>query len=157
MEGFLNVDLVDGPGVDVTCDLLKPPWPFETQSVTGLHCEHFIEHVPDLIAFMNEAWRVCVVGALFTIIHPHWTSHRAWMDPTHIRPLPFEAWAYYDKRWREREKLDHYPITCNWHVLAADASLTDEWADKSPEEQKFAVRHYLDVCIDSKIVLVSEP
>jgi hypothetical protein len=156
IEGFVGVDLVAGPGVEVVCDLLKPPWPFEASSITGLRCEHFVEHVPDLIGFMNEAYRVCARGALFTIVHPHWSSHRAWMDPTHIRPLPFEAWAYYDRRWREREKLDHYPITANFQVLSANASLNPPWDTKSPEEQQFAMDHYLNVASDTQVVLVAE-
>jgi SAM-dependent methyltransferase len=120
-EGYAGVDQDRYlPGVSYQCDLVTYPWrlepidrdapAFEIESGAAdrLHCSHFVEHVRDLVGFMNEAHRVLEPGGEMVIIHPYQFSVAAWQDPTHVRALSEVSWIYYDRDWREVNMLEHY-------------------------------------------------
>lgn len=101
-DGFTGVDSIAFEGVDVVADL-KARWPFEDSSVDEVHASHVIEHFTGVerIHIVNELYRVMKPGAKATIITPHWSSCRAYGDPTHCWPPVSEFWFYYlDKKWR---------------------------------------------------------
>jgi predicted SAM-dependent methyltransferase len=124
-EGFTGVDIWDG--ADIVHDLTKFPWPFDDSTVTEAHCSHYVEHTPDLIAFMNELHRVLKKDAQVMIIHPDLRSNRAFQDPTHLRFIPPETWSYFDPNWLKQNGLDHYPITADFEQV----SLGWSWLDQS--------------------------
>lgn len=153
-EGFKGVDIAPGPGVDFVCDLEQFPWkPFEDSSVTEAHVSHYAEHTKDLIAFMNEVWRICEDGAKVTIVGPYYTSIRAWQDPTHTRALSEATWLYFQKPWREINKLDHYNIHCDFEVKNLVLFFNEPWNQKSEEAKRFAVQHYHNVVSDMLVEL----
>ena len=51
IPGFVNVDLVAGPGVDQVADLSKP-WPWADNSIEYVRAWDIIEHLPDKIQTM---------------------------------------------------------------------------------------------------------
>lgn len=147
--GFKGVDIAPGPGVDFVWDLEKFPWePFKDNSVTEVYVSHYAEHTKDLMAFMNEIWRICEDGAKVTILGPYYTSIRAWQDPTHTRVLSEATWLYYNKNWREINKLDHYPINCDFDVTNLILFFNEPWNQKSDEAKRFATQHYFNVVSD---------
>jgi len=78
LEGYLGVDItLDGTEADVCWDLEKYPWPFESNSVDEIFCRHYIEHISDLIMFMNEVYRILKPNAKVTFVAPYYTSVRA--------------------------------------------------------------------------------
>lgn len=82
--GFIGVDNISFDGVDVVHDL-RTQWPWEKESVEEVHCSHFLEHLTNAerVHFWNELYRVMKPGAKAQIIVPHWSSGRAYGDPTH--------------------------------------------------------------------------
>ncbi|HXP32710.1 MAG TPA: methyltransferase domain-containing protein [Acidimicrobiales bacterium] len=100
----------------------------EDSSVEAVYCSHFVEHVYDLIGFMDELWRVCANEAEVVIRHPYAWSSKAWQDPTHVRALVEGSWSYYNLGWRIQEGLDHYPITADFEVVNMDMVLNPELA-----------------------------
>lgn len=133
-DGYDGVD-IRAPDAKYKIDLLKFPWPLESNSVDALHCSHFIEHIPcrevetrDLVgpcdyldhdmflAFFDEVYRVLKSDGEATIIWPALQSCRAFQDPTHRRFIPQEALGYLSEEWRKANKLDHYPVKCNFMV-----------------------------------------
>jgi SAM-dependent methyltransferase len=149
--GFFGVDIA-GKDVDVIWDLEKFPWPFPDNSVDEIVCNHYIEHTKDLIAFMNELYRIMAPGATALIRAPYYNSMRAWQDPTHTRAISDATFLYYNKGWREANKLDHYPITCDFDY-SYGYDFTPDWAMRSEEAKAFAVRHYTNVVMDIQAVL----
>lgn len=106
MEGFLSVDCIEFPEVDVVCDLLKT-WPWKDGTVSEAHCSHVVEHFDAMerVHFVNELYRVMVPGGKAQIITPYWGSCRAYGDPTHKWPPISEFWFYYlSKEWRMGDK-----------------------------------------------------
>jgi len=152
--GFKGVDMISIPGhVDVVWNLNVYPWPFaQFESVSHINCAHFLEHVEDIIKFMNECYRIMKNGARMDIVCPYYTSIRAWQDPTHVRAITQDTFLYFNKSWRREHGLDHYNITTDFNYEFA-FHLNDEWKEKAEEEKIFAIKHYFNVVDDIHVVL----
>lgn len=152
-EGFIGVDQEKIDGVDIVCDLLAYPWPIESDSADELFCSHFVEHLVDLCGFMDECWRILKDGGKIVLIHPYQTSTRAWQDPTHKRAINEVTWYYFNAEWRAMQKLDHYPVKCDFDVEVITASYNEPWNLKSEEARQFAMMHYWNVVSDLTVTL----
>lgn len=151
-EGFVGIDVVRAPGVDIVHDLESYPWPLRDGSVSEIHCSHYVEHVQLLHKFMDECHRVLVPGGKMFVACPYYTSMRSMQDPFHVRPISEATFLYYNKAWRDANRLDHYPIRADFdfqygYVMAPD------WATRSEEARQFAIRHYFNVVSDIHVTL----
>jgi len=144
-EGFTGIDIM--PGSDIVHDLEQFPWPIESESVEEAHCSHYIEHTKDLFKFFDELYRILKPGAKCTIIAPYYSSIRAWQDPTHTRAISEATYLYANKGWREQNKLDHYPVSCDFDYTYGYA-FHPAWQSRSEEARSFAVGHYINVVTD---------
>jgi predicted SAM-dependent methyltransferase len=153
--GFVGVDIAASPNVDVVHDLEQFPWPFEQSSVDEVFCSHYIEHTGDLIKFMNELYRIMKPGAKARIIAPYYTSIRCWQDPTHKRAISEATFMYFHREWRDRNGLNHYPITADFDFVYA-LMLEPEWAKAAEEARKFAIRHYWNAVRDIHVELTKK-
>lgn len=68
------------------------------------------------VAFMDECYRVLKPNGKLTIICPNARSNRAFQDPTHRRFIVAESFGYFNKKWRDDNKLDHYGIESNFEI-----------------------------------------
>jgi len=142
IEGFIGIDVEETPAVDIVHDLNKYPWPFDDNSVDEIHCSHYIEHIPHdikgedkrdgLIQFMDECYRVLKPGSKLTIIAPYYTSIRAYGDPTHCRQICDWTFFYYNKQWRNINKLSHYNIKCDFDA-EYDYHISEEMSLRSEQ------------------------
>lgn len=150
-EGFTGVDL-HAPGA-VRLDV-REPWPWADASVDELHCSHLIEHLTgaEQIHLMNEACRVLKVGCQLTVITPWWNSVRFHQDPTHVKAFPDNAAFYYNKAWRDANKLDHYPITADFDFTVSYSFSDPRWLSANEQARQFAIRYYTNVVDDVIIV-----
>lgn len=196
---WTGVDSIAFPGVDVVCNLVektfrevsKPhpvdsqltlrmpeevfkPWPWADNSVTEVHSSHFIEHLDSMerVHFVNELYRILVPGGKCTLIAPHWSSCRAYGDPTHKWPPVSDFWFYYLKReWRLGNGS-----TVNGQIVGANAPHSDvkyllggfdcdfdaswgyaphpHWQSRNGEAQQFAFQWYKDAIMDIVATLV---
>jgi predicted SAM-dependent methyltransferase len=153
-KGFKGIDIVPGPEVDFVWDLEKFPWePIPDNSVEEVYVSHYAEHTKDLIKFMDEVYRICVPGAKVTILGPYYTSIRCWQDPTHTRALSEATWMYYNQDWLKANKLNHYPIHCDFDVINMVVFFNPPWDKKSEEARQFAQQHYFNVVSDILVEL----
>jgi predicted SAM-dependent methyltransferase len=151
-EDFLGVDRVKTEATDQIVDLEVVPWPWPDASVGAVYSAHYVEHTPDLIAFMNELGRVLLPGGTATIIAPYYTSMRAWQDPTHTRAISEASFLYFNKEWRTREGLDHYPITCDFDFAYA-YSLAPELTTRSQDYRDYAIKYLWNAVNDLHVTL----
>ena len=149
-EGFVGVDALPFDGkVDKVFDLRKTPWPWKSDSVDEVHSSHFIEHLTgaERIPFFNELYRVMRKDAKAQIIVPHWSSGRAYGDPTHQWPPVVEFfWYYLDKPWREAN-APHAGLTCDF-LATWGYSVAPQWQARNQETQMFGINHYREVAQD---------
>lgn len=83
------------PGVNALCDI-EQPLPLKADCVDVVHLSHVMEHVRELIPFMEEVYRVCKSGAQVHVTVPYYTSRGAFRDPTHVRYLTEDTFQYFE-------------------------------------------------------------
>ena len=157
-EGFVGVD--NSPNLDyhdrrkmIRHDLQRRPWPFRTNSVAEVWCSHYVEHTPDLIAFMDEIYRVLSIEGLATITAPFYTSVRAIQDPTHLRSISAETFFYFNKAWREAANIGHYNIKSDFDIIETKYILSEQWKDVTEKELNYAIWHFYNVVTDIIVTL----
>ena len=104
MDGWINTDIVELPGVDVVTNLAygPPSHPFADDSIDEFLLSHVIEHVPNAMLLMERLHRIAKTNALMTIRVPHGSSDDAWEDQTHVRPYFGGSFGYFSQPyyWR---------------------------------------------------------
>jgi hypothetical protein len=172
-EGFKGVDIAPTEAADYVQDLLQFPWSqFADNSVDEIECSHFVEHIPHgdgyedpFFKFFDEIYRILkpaefdpanpniAKSGIVTITCPYYSSMRAWQDPTHQRAISEASFLYLNKQWRIDNKLDHYPISCDFD-FSYGYILDPGWQNRSQESQAFAIKHYINVVTDIQVQLV---
>jgi ubiquinone/menaquinone biosynthesis C-methylase UbiE len=152
-EGFLGVDQIKTPQVDIMANLEEYPWKFaEDDSADEIYCCHYIEHVTDLIKFMDECYRILKVESKMTVIAPYYSSVRAWQDPTHKRAISENTFLYFNKGWRAVNGIEHYPIKSNFN-FSYGYMFNPEWIGRSEEARAFAAKYYVNAVSDIQVIL----
>lgn len=95
LSGYVNVDRVQLPGINVVHDLDVTPWPWEDGSADRITAIDVFEHVADAIAFMAESHRILKAGGILFMRTPHISSLDAFTDPTHKRFPTQYTWDYW--------------------------------------------------------------
>jgi len=171
-EGFKGVDIAKTKDADYVQDLLQFPWSqFKDTSVDEIECSHFVEHIPHgdgyhdpFLQFFDEIYRILkpaefdpanpniATKGFARIVCPYYSSMRAWQDPTHQRAISEASFLYLNKQWRIDNKLDHYPISCDFDFTYGYV-LNPEWQNRNQEAQAFAIQHYKNVVSDIQVIL----
>ena len=103
--GFINLDHIAGPGVDVIADLddcANTPLPFEDNSIDEFLASHLIEHLSNPLPFMQELHRIAKPNAMAVFRVPYGSHDDAFTDPTHVRRYFIGSWGYFSQPlyWR---------------------------------------------------------
>jgi glycosyltransferase involved in cell wall biosynthesis len=118
IAGFVNVDIVAGPGVDQVADLATP-WPWYDNSVEYVRAWDIIEHLPDKIMTMNEIYRVLMPGGRAEIAVPTTDGTGAFQDPTHVSFWNRRSFLYYEAGNPYRERFaNSYGIKARFRTVS---------------------------------------
>jgi glycosyltransferase involved in cell wall biosynthesis len=118
IPGFVNVDIVPGPGVDQVADL-SMPWPWADNSVELVRAWDIIEHLPDKIETMNEIYRVLAPGGRAEIAVPTTDGTGAFQDPTHVSFWNRRSFLYYEAGNPYRERFaNSYGIKARFRTVS---------------------------------------
>ena len=113
--GFENVDICE------PCDRvvdLRGPWPWETGSVSEIRAWDIIEHLPDKIHTMNEAFRVLKPGGRLDIIVPTTEGRGAFQDPTHVSFWNRNSFFYFEVGNPHLTRFEKaYGVRCAYAVI----------------------------------------
>ena len=117
IPGFVNVDIVAGPGVDQVADL-SAPWPWSDNSIEYVRAWDIIEHLPDKIQTMNEIYRVLAPGGRAEIAVPTTDGTGAFQDPTHVSFWNRCSFLYYEAGNPYRERFaNSYGIRARFRTV----------------------------------------
>lgn len=115
-----------------------------------------------LIMFMDEVYRILktevtdpdgsVHGGRIKIIAPYYNSIRCWQDPTHRRAISDATFLYFNKGWRDANKLDHYGIKCDFDFVSG-YDINGQWASKHEEARNYGIVHYTNVINDIHVTM----
>src|SRR3990167_6921383 len=160
-KGFVGVDITKkGTQADIEADLLQFPWTFaKDNSVDETFCSHFIEHIPHLDGYhdpffqvFDEIYRILKPGGLARFVVPYWSSVRAIQDPTHMRSIGEPTFFYLSQAWRKMNKLEHYPIRCNFDLVKVDHAISEEYTGKAQDAVTYQAMHMLNVVNDIMVI-----
>jgi hypothetical protein len=162
-EGFIGVDQYKMPGVDKVMDVRKK-WPYKNDSVSEVHCSHFIEHLTsnERVHFLNELYRVLKKGAKVTLVAPHWASNRAYGDPTHQWPPVSEMFFYYlSKEWRKTQaphtdkEFNKDGFNCDFEATWG-YSMNQGLMSRNQEYQQHAIQFFKEAAQDTIATLIKK-
>lgn len=113
--GYVNVDICEP--ADAVVDLSQP-WPWADSSVDGIRAHDIIEHLPDKIRTMNEAWRVLRPGGRIEVEVPTTDGPGAFQDPQHISFWNRNSFFYYTAGDPHRERFGKaYGVQARFRVV----------------------------------------
>ena len=153
-QGWINVDFMPGPGIDVVADLTSPPLPFGDETVDEFLLSHVLEHIPDTLSLMADLYRIGKPGATVTARVPYGSSDDAWEDQTHVRAYFLQSWGYFSQPYHWRSlgygyKADWQPETVTLFVADSFARLPLETLNDVVSHQRNIVREM--VCVLRKV------
>ncbi|WP_447973281.1 class I SAM-dependent methyltransferase [Nitrospira sp. Kam-Ns4a] len=143
--GTVGIDRRRLPGVDVVCDFERG-LPFRQSSVAGAFSIHSIEHMRDLITFMEELYRVCAPGAKVYIRTPYYTSRKAFVDPTHVRFMTEESFEYF-------KSPNYYGLNTNFRTVSIEYAMRKPFKFLPRYLQKRCRRYLWNVCDEMTVTL----
>jgi len=120
---FLDIRPFDG--VDVIHNLDQCPWPFNENTFDEISAIHVVEHLQNLLDFMDECHRILKPGGALYIETPEAGANPdlQFADPTHVRCYRKHTFVNYFTR-SEAPKFGytdkHWSI---WHLEAKDGNL----------------------------------
>lgn len=82
-EGAIGLDNNPRTAADVIHDLGELPYPFPDNEFDLIVSRHVIEHVPDVMGFVTELYRITKPGGRIRLVMPHYTNPDWATDPTH--------------------------------------------------------------------------
>jgi len=127
-KGFVSIDKAwHRPEIDEAVDLNTSGWGVKLTELFGPANEilalDVIEHLNDVINFLDECWDLLVAKGVLRIKACGWQNPNYWVDPTHQRAFTLRSFDYFDpetdlgqrygfytaKRWRIVDKhLDRH-------------------------------------------------
>ena len=82
-EGAIGLDNNPRTKADVIHDLGEVPYPFADNEFDLVVSSHAIEHIPDVMKFVEELYRITKNGGRIKLLTPHYTNPDWATDPTH--------------------------------------------------------------------------
>lgn len=106
-DGWVNLDVLPLPGVDVVHDIEKPPLPFSDELFDEIFCRDVLEHI-DYAPLMRELYRILKPGGKIFIRSPHFTSKNNFIDPTHKKAFSVNTFDFFTAGNRLEKKRGFY-------------------------------------------------
>lgn len=106
-QGWVNLDLVSLPGVDIVHDVEKLPLPFKDEEFDEIRCDNILEHI-EYIPVMKELHRILKPEGLLKIRVPHFSSRNNYVDPTHKKRFSIETFDFFVAESRAAREKGYY-------------------------------------------------
>ncbi|TGK17275.1 methyltransferase domain-containing protein [Leptospira fluminis] len=96
IEGWVNHDIAELPGISVVHDLNIRPWPWKDGSVDEIKAYDVLEHLDHFLVSMEEIWRILSPKGRLSLSVPYYNSWCAAADPTHKRGFHELTFQFFD-------------------------------------------------------------
>ncbi len=103
--GAIGLDNNPRTAADVIHDLGEVPYPFADDEFDEIISRHAVEHIPDVMAFVTELYRITKNGGRIKLVTPHYTNPDWATDPTHRNH--FNSYSF-NTFMPERQTFDFY-------------------------------------------------
>jgi SAM-dependent methyltransferase len=95
-DGYVGVDSLSFPGVDVVHDLNIFPYPFDDSAADDIWMDNVLEHLDQPLKVMEEIFRISRNGGRVVVGVPYFRSFYAIIDPTHKNYFGVWWFNYFD-------------------------------------------------------------
>lgn len=122
--GFLGMDAVEHPDVDIPHDIQRFPWPVPDDICIQIRMSHVWEHIEPKYRFqvMDELWRICRYDGLLLLSAPYAGSFLEAAHPAHYM-CPNEAtFQFFDPDYRLYHACS-YKKPLPWKIISTNFSL----------------------------------
>jgi predicted SAM-dependent methyltransferase len=96
-KGYIGMDIVAIPGVDIVHNMNISPWPIETGVVSEIIFDDVLEHSKEFLTILSEVYRISKNQCIVKISVPHFSSDNMYTDPTHTVFFSTRSFNYFDK------------------------------------------------------------
>lgn len=124
IPGFVGVDKIKTSAADVVHDLNIFPYPFPDNCADEIVLDNVLEHLGEVIAVMEEVYRLAAPGAIIKIMVPYFKSNSAFTDPTHRHFFTETSFKYFSE-----ENPLHFYTFAKFKVLKAELINHHEYKD----------------------------
>lgn len=121
--GAVTVDKRAETRPDVVHDLDVLPWPFENDSAEEIVASDIFEHLEDVIAAMDECWRILQRGGQLIVRGPIPDSPTLWDDVTHRRAFTLRSFDHFD--WGTMYGAKYRYGKRSWRVVSREIDPQD--------------------------------
>jgi len=94
--GAIGVDSNPRSDADVIHDLNVLPYPFAESSFDEIYLDNVLEHLQDVVAVVEELYRIAKPNGLVRVIVPYFRARWAFIDPTHRHFFTVQSFSYFD-------------------------------------------------------------
>ncbi len=140
-EGYIGVDILNVPGVDVIHDLNVFPYPFRDNIAEEIWMDNVLEHLNDPVKVMEEVYRISCNNARIVISVPYFRSFYAVIDPTHKHLFGVYWFNYFDPS---------HPFHSRYRYTEAKFKLEKLEFDREFKGGRMKIRHKLLVKLAEK-------
>ena len=109
----IGVDAIAYDGVDIVGDAMEALRAFPSGAADLITSSHFLEHVPDVGAFLDEMVRVVRDGGRLEVIVPHFAHPYFSSDPTHVHRFGLYTFSYLAQDGLFRRQVPGYVRRAN--------------------------------------------
>ena len=111
-RGYVNLDVMPHPGLQVCADLRQYPHPFADDSFDEVLSDHVIAHLDSFHNTLMELVRITKDRGRIVVKASYFPSTKWFGDPDHKIPFGYRTFDGYTKivgkpKWHERWKLEH--------------------------------------------------
>lgn len=143
--GSFGLDRRKYKGVNLICDFEKG-LPCKDNTVDLIYLSHILEHIKDLIFFMEEIYRITKNGAKILVTVPYYTSKGAFRDPTHFRFVTEDTFEYF-------QAPTDYGIKTNFKIKKIDFQFKHSIKYFPKSIRDFCRKHFLNVVDEMTVIL----
>jgi SAM-dependent methyltransferase len=108
--GSIGIDVIDSDAVDILGDAVEVQRALPAGIARLVSSSHFLEHVPDPGAMLDEMSRLLAPGGEIEVIVPHFANPYYHSDPTHLNGVGFGLYtmSYYARDPHFRRQVPGY-------------------------------------------------
>lgn len=94
--GAYGLDINPRSMADIVHDLNQAPYPLEESSFDEIYLDNVLEHLDDVVATVEELFRLARPNGLVKVIVPYFRARWAFIDPTHRHYFTVDSFSYFD-------------------------------------------------------------
>lgn len=114
------------------------------ESVAEIQGENVLEKIPNLIAFIDECYRLLPTGGTAIFSAPHFAHANSWASPLNVRGIAETSLNFASKDWREQTQYTEATVLANFEVQVSFA-VEEAISARAEEVRTFWMHRYLNV------------